>query len=165
MARRRRGEEDSPTACTWHGGDRTGLTHCLRAWFLRLKYRISFFRIAWFLGNTDRVRDGSSQQEPGVPSTGPWSEGSPLPSFRRAQLAPQSSRYALLMPSAPTRANLLHPHPAETQPRVPTNKAQPLSPLLPGQGLWPGDPALRAAKGIKGSPAQGRRPGSTEQAA
>lgn len=41
-----------------------GLTHCLRAWFLRLKYKISFFRIAWFLGGTDRgIRDGQLSAE------------------------------------------------------------------------------------------------------
>lgn len=50
---------DSHTACICHGKDGTGLTHCLRAWFLRLKYKISFFRIAWFLGSRDRgVGDG-----------------------------------------------------------------------------------------------------------
>lgn len=47
---------------TWRRQDQThtllvyvmGLTHCLRAWFLRLKYKISFFLIAWFLGSTDK---------------------------------------------------------------------------------------------------------------
>lgn len=44
---------DAHTDCVCHHEDETGLTHCLRAWFLRLKYRISFFRIAWFLGGTE----------------------------------------------------------------------------------------------------------------
>lgn len=32
-------------------------THCFRAWFLLLKYRINFFRMAWFLeqGTADRI--------------------------------------------------------------------------------------------------------------
>ena len=37
----------------WGGGQRmwlcSVLTHCFRAWFLLLKYRMSFFLMAWFL--------------------------------------------------------------------------------------------------------------------
>lgn len=70
---------DSHTACQCHGKDGPPLTHCLRAWFLRLKYKISFFRIAWFLGSTDGgSKMVSSQQELRLISTGPQSEGSPL---------------------------------------------------------------------------------------
>lgn len=35
----------------------SGLTHCLRAWFLLLKYKMSFFLIAWFLGNGRRHKE------------------------------------------------------------------------------------------------------------
>lgn len=42
------------------------LTHCLRAWFLLLKYRMSFFLIAWFL----RAIKGEDEQKGGkVPSS------------------------------------------------------------------------------------------------
>lgn len=35
----------------------SGLTHCLRAWFLLLKYRMSFFLIAWFLKRMKKEQD------------------------------------------------------------------------------------------------------------
>lgn len=64
-----------PLVCAWYGEDGTGLTHCLRAWFLRLKYRISFFRIAWFLGSTDRGQNGQFSAGAQLISTGCQSEG------------------------------------------------------------------------------------------
>lgn len=36
------------------------LTHCLRAWFLLLKYKMSFFLIAWFLRHFKKERDGGN---------------------------------------------------------------------------------------------------------
>lgn len=42
---------------------RSQLTHCLRAWFLLLKYRISFFLIAWFLGDGKKEQEGWQEQE------------------------------------------------------------------------------------------------------
>lgn len=38
------------------------LTHCLRAWFLLLKYKMSFFLIAWFLRGENRgQKDGNKR--------------------------------------------------------------------------------------------------------
>lgn len=67
----------------------------MRAWFLRLKYKISFFRIAWFLEGTDRgVRDG--QLSAGVQADRHWPlvrrEPTP-PTFPRVYFAPQSCQY------------------------------------------------------------------------
>lgn len=41
----------------------SGLTHCLRAWFLLLKYKMSFFLIAWFLRDGKKERGRHKQQE------------------------------------------------------------------------------------------------------
>lgn len=51
---------EAPTRAGWVR--RPGLTHCLRAWFLLLKYKMSFFLMAWFLGGR-----GPSVPTPRVP--------------------------------------------------------------------------------------------------
>lgn len=101
---------DSHTACICHAKDGTGLTHCLRAWFLRLKYKISFFRIAWFLRSTDRdVGDASSQQELGLISTDPQSVGSPPPHFPQSLPCPTELPVLSAIPRTPTPASSASP--------------------------------------------------------
>lgn len=78
----------------WRRQDRKGLTHCLRAWFRRLKYRISFFRIAWFLESTDK---GQKWQLSACP---------------QSDESPQSPSFSPSVPPGPTLASLHHPCPA-----------------------------------------------------
>lgn len=159
-------------AGTWSRGARSAqvrqpaLTHCLRAWFLLLKYRMSFFRMAWFLGGT---AEGGQQRTAGGPPGSPPAESEPqfTPIWSSAGKRPRSPRArsaqcSLPLPAAgsagtrcPSQAGW-HPLARCPPPQAPCRFLREVGVLTPGpiqEGTAPTPPP----------PQEGRAAGSSGQ--